>query len=246
MHVYSDVASLFSAILHIIPMGYIGFLPPTPTFNPITTQNFKSPLPQHVCANSFVVLKLMYLVGVTGPCTTRGYCEMSRTVPKWVKEAKPHYCAACGRGDDLQYHHLTPKSKGGVDIPSNIIVLCAECHQKLHGQGGDIKHNHLVRDGIIRARGEGVFVGRKPADAERIMRLIAENSTQFQNDKLITENEIMEIAGVKPVCYHKYKRRLLLLMDADEWPFEWDKPKKLRGMPMYDRVIKRLRGDKTA
>jgi len=168
---------------------------------------------------------------------------MSRTVPNWVKAAKPHYCAACGTTDDLQYHHLVPQTLGGKTEPTNIIVLCAMCHQKWHRQNGSEHHNSLVKEGIERARERGIVVGRKPADAEKIMRLIAENSTQFQDDKLVTETEIMEMAGVKPVCYHKYKRRLLALMDSDEWPFDWEKPKKLRNMPLYDRVVKRLRSE---
>ena len=166
---------------------------------------------------------------------------MSRTVPNWVKAAKPSFCAACGRTDDLQYHHLVPTILGGKTEPSNIIVLCGPCHQKWHRQGGRDKHNHLVKEGIAKARERGVFVGKRPADAERIMRLIAENSTQFQDERLVTETEIMKMAGIESVCYHKYKRRLLALMDADEWPFEWEKPKVLRNRPLYDRVIKRLR-----
>ena len=76
------------------------------------------------------------------------------------------------------------------------------------------------------------------------MRLIAENSTQF-NEKLVTESEIMEMAGLKPVAYYKYKRRLLALMEADEWPFEWDKPTAVRDKPLYDHLIRRLRGERT-
>ena len=163
---------------------------------------------------------------------------MSRSIPQWIKDQKYHFCAACGKGEDLQYHHLVPRVLGGKDEPSNIIVFCAECHQKWHGQGGDIKHNDLVREGIAKARERGIRVGRKPADHERIMKLIAENSTQFNRDSLVTEHEIMEMCGVKEVCYSKYKRELLDAIASDEWPYDWAKPRQIRNRPLYDRVIK--------
>lgn len=176
---------------------------------------------------------------------------MSRTVPNWVKAAKPHFCAACGTTDDLQYHHLVPTSLGGKTEPTNIIVLCGPCHQKWHRQGGREHHNSLIKEGIARAKERGVKVGRRTADGEHIMRLIAENSTQFRDDytsgkPLYTESEIMEMAGVENVCYHKYKSRLLALIKSDEWPFEWEKPKVVHNRPLYDRVVKNLRSSKLA
>lgn len=168
---------------------------------------------------------------------------MSRSIPQWIKDRKYHFCAACGSEVDLQYHHLIPRVLGGKDEPDNIIVFCAECHQKWHGQGGEIKHNDLVREGIAKARERGIRVGRKPADGEKIIRMIAENSTQFNPDSLMTEHEIMDMAGIKPVCYNKYKRRLFDAMSADEWPYAWAKPVQALKRPLYDRVIRDRRGD---
>lgn len=167
---------------------------------------------------------------------------MSRTVPQWIKDSKYHFCAACGKETDLQYHHLVPAILGGKTEPCNIIVLCAECHQKWHDQGGDIKHNRLVKEGIEKARERGVRVGKKPADYEKVMKLIAENSTQFNDLSLTTEHEIMEMAGVKEVCYSKCKRMLFDAMNADVWPYDWPKPKQVRHYPMYDGMIRRIRG----
>ena len=171
---------------------------------------------------------------------------MSKSVAQWIKDAKYHFCAACGSEHDLQYHHLVPVSKGGEDDPTNIIVLCAGCHQKWHQQGGRDHHNYLVKDGIARARERGVKVGKPNADYDNIMRLIATYSTQF-NDfdnpdyEPHTEREIMEMAGVKPVCYHKCKRMLFDAMNADVWPYSWPKPKQVRNYPIYEQVVKRMR-----
>ena len=75
------------------------------------------------------------------------------------------------------------------------------------------------------------------------MRLIAENSTQFNPFSEVTEHEIMDMAGVKEVCYYKCKRMLLDALALDVWPYSWKKPKQVRNRPMYDRQIRRLRGD---
>lgn len=167
---------------------------------------------------------------------------MSRTIPKWIKDQKYHFCAVCGRTDDLQYHHWEPDN-GHNTVPENIIVLCAKHHQELHDQGGRIKHNYLIKQGMARAKEHGVRAGRKPANYEATMRAIAENSTQFNESSLMTEHEIMEMCGVKPVCYAKCKRMLMSAMQEDVWPYEWEKPKAVKHRPLYDRIIKKMRGD---
>ena len=165
-----------------------------------------------------------------------------RTIPNWIKDSKYHFCAVCGRTDDLQYHHWEPDN-GHNTVPENIIVLCAKHHQEFHKQCGRIKHNKLVKEGIEKARKRGIRVGRKPANGEKIMRTIAENSTQFNAESLTTEHEIMEMLGIKEVCYSKYKRKLLATMSEEVWPYDWEKPKVVKYRPLYDRVNKKMRGD---
>ena len=79
------------------------------------------------------------------------------------------------------------------------------------------------------------------------MRLIAEHSTQFndiydRNCEMYTESEIMKMTGAKKTLYSKCKRMLVETMNSDVWPFEWDKPKMCRKMPLYEHVIRELRG----
>lgn len=181
----------------------------------------------------------------TLPCAKDiGGVSMGRaTIPQWIKDRKYHFCAACGRTDELQYHHLIPVVDGGTDDPNNIVVLCAECHHKWHGVNGRVKYGKLIKEGIAKAKERGVHVGRKPADHENIMRLIAENSTQFNRDSLVTEHEIMDMAGVRPVCYSRCKQELLAAMDAEVWPYDWKKPLQIRNRPLYDYVIRDKRGD---
>lgn len=43
-------------------------------------------------------------------------------------------CEKCGECDinKLTRHHKRPQSKGGSDLPENIIVLCERCHKEEH------------------------------------------------------------------------------------------------------------------
>ena len=170
---------------------------------------------------------------------------MSRKLPaKWIRDMLPKKCVNCGSTTGIVYHHIVPVELGGNEVPSNIAVLCSVCHGKVHyGKDGVMDHGQLVRHGIHRAMEHGVRVGRPPADGEHIMRVIAEQSTQFNKDSLITEAEIREKLGIKNVCYCKYKRKLKEAMNADVWPYAWEKPVQVRDMPIYEHKLKRLRGD---
>ena len=76
-------------------------------------------------------------------------------------------CSCCGSVDDIQLHHLFPKSQGCPD--SLMVPLCYGCHRAAHGLTTSINHGDLVRRGLAaaKARGQqlgayrdGVFVGR--------------------------------------------------------------------------------------
>ena len=43
-------------------------------------------------------------------------------------------CQVCGRAEDLQIHHIQPRSRLGDDSAENLIALCVMCHQKAHRQ----------------------------------------------------------------------------------------------------------------
>lgn len=176
---------------------------------------------------------------------------MSREiVSKWLRDMLPKKCMNCGSTKDLQYHHIVPVIYGGNDVPTNIMVLCGNCHSKVHyGKGSTVDHGEAVKIGQERARLErGAIPGRKPTDYETAIRTIAQHSTQF-NDiydseyEPKTEVEIMEMLGVKNVCYAKCKRMLIEAMQKDVWPYEWAKPKVFRNRPIYDHAIRRMRGE---
>lgn len=44
-----------------------------------------------------------------------------------------HQCRACGQSHGLDVHHVVMRSLGGSDAPENLIALCRNCHQSVHG-----------------------------------------------------------------------------------------------------------------
>ena len=164
-------------------------------------------------------------------------------ISKAVREEKLRlcpFCALCHTTADLELNHFDPDKPATVD---NLIVLCSLHHGQWHEMRSRSRHADLVRKGIADAKTRGVHFGAPRADYERVMRLIAEHSTQFNRFSEITEHEIMEMAGVKEVCYAKCKRMLLEAMELPEWPYTWPKPISARNRPMYDRQIRRQRGE---
>lgn len=55
-----------------------------------------------------------------------------------------HRCRACGQKHGLDVHHVVMRSLGGSDDAGNLIALCRDCHQSVHG--------HVL---ILRRTGQG-------------------------------------------------------------------------------------------
>ncbi len=55
-----------------------------------------------------------------------GQCRVCGT------RANPHVTTLLGR---LHRHHIAYRSRGGEDITSNIVSLCAACHDEIHIHG---------------------------------------------------------------------------------------------------------------
>jgi 5-methylcytosine-specific restriction endonuclease McrA len=61
---------------------------------------------------------------------------------KWWREKRRRLyferggvCEACGLKfplEDLELHHVVPRSNGGRDVDGNLRLLCGECHEGRH------------------------------------------------------------------------------------------------------------------
>jgi 5-methylcytosine-specific restriction endonuclease McrA len=62
--------------------------------------------------------------------------KITDAVYKKVFNRDKRRCVVCGGTRGLECHHIVPRSRGGIGEPSNLCMLCKDCHyNKLHGQG---------------------------------------------------------------------------------------------------------------
>jgi 5-methylcytosine-specific restriction endonuclease McrA len=61
--------------------------------------------------------------------TPRLYARLRRL----ILERDGWRCQECGSSKNLDVHHIRRRSALGDDAETNLITLCRECHQILHG-----------------------------------------------------------------------------------------------------------------
>ena len=97
-------------------------------------------------------------------------------------------CFECATTEDLQQHHVVPRSRGGTKT----ITLCTQCHAKAHGKDmKGLNHSRLTKEGIDRARRRGVKLGnpkpREAAKASASSRIAKANKTAIKCGSKIHE-----------------------------------------------------------
>lgn len=83
-----------------------------------------------------------------------------RTAQQVVMERSGGVCEVCGRSRAHQYHHRQARAMGGsllVDVPSNLVHLCAGCHRAVEAYpkqsvdaGLKVLHGQSSRDTPVR------------------------------------------------------------------------------------------------
>jgi len=83
--------------------------------------------------------------------------SLTEAMKRKIKEAVGDKCevVVCGqRGAGIcKVHHIVLVKKGGMNIGSNLIVLCGNCHANLHHTG---KYNQTKMKKIVRKRSKKV------------------------------------------------------------------------------------------
>ena len=88
-------------------------------------------------------------------------------------------CFECDATEDLQEHHVVPRSRGGTKT----ITLCYSCHMKAHGRDAKgLEHSRLIREGLQRAKARGVQLGNPRLDEARAK---AHQACREQGDRTV-------------------------------------------------------------
>ena len=73
---------------------------------------------------------------------------------------KLNFCALCGSTDNIEHHHVLPKSLGGSDNADNLLTLCATHHVQLHNLSpGRINSSKLIKAVKATKKQQGLFLG---------------------------------------------------------------------------------------
>ena len=79
-------------------------------------------------------------------------------VKAYVLHRDGYQCQKCKtKKGKLSVHHIIFRSNGGTDTPNNLVVLCSDCHEKLHNgefeiKGVRSKTKHATEIGIVTAQ----------------------------------------------------------------------------------------------
>ncbi|MCA9860509.1 MAG: HNH endonuclease [Thermomicrobiales bacterium] len=57
---------------------------------------------------------------------------MARATRRLVLKRDNYRCTHCGAIEDLEVHHIVPRSAHGSNAPTNLTTLCSACHAQLH------------------------------------------------------------------------------------------------------------------
>jgi len=94
--------------------------------------------------------------------------ERNPLLVKLLKQLHPNQCQLCGnaffwkRGHQKKYsevHHIRELSVGGTDAADNCIVLCANCHRKMHH--GDVSLQDLGQQLLVTEANDNPISVRK-------------------------------------------------------------------------------------
>ena len=87
--------------------------------------------------NNFDIQKLKGL-NIQGIQYQQGLLYQEENIKSYVRKRDNYTCQKCNKhikdlqNIKLQVHHILPKSKGGTNVPNNLITLCEKCHKQIH------------------------------------------------------------------------------------------------------------------
>lgn len=139
---------------------------------------------------------------------SRGH-SFSVDIRKKLIEEKGTICCNCQNDakNEITFHHIIPVAIGGTDNFTNIVPLCTECHKKLHnilGKNEIISHSELIKNGMKKAKENGIVIGRKKFCKENIPTIFVDKYYPLICEKKITIVKVAKEMKKSRTTIYKY------------------------------------------
>lgn len=116
-------------------------------------------------------------------------------------------CCNCQKNcEDIVFHHIVPLSLGGSENFSNIVPLCNNCHNLIHhGKNNNhYTHSELIKEGMKKAKENGVAIGRKTTTIEDIPSNFKNEYYPLIKNKQISITEVARQLKMSRTTIYKY------------------------------------------
>lgn len=148
-----------------------------------------------------------------GKVDSKERTESNAMRKKLLEERAIYECCNCGKKltkEEVQVHHVVPLSLGGTNRESNMVIICLECHGKIHGR--KMNTSELTKQGMKKAKLNGKQIGAKKGVKLKTKKSIVakEQIQKYSKDfqGTLSDAEVMKIIGVSRNSYYKYKKEL--------------------------------------
>ena len=116
---------------------------------------------------------------------------------------KQRICFECGTDVHLHNHHVIPQVRGGTKT----IPLCSDCHGKVHGKNFGSNWRKLQKEGIAKAKINGVYKGRECDSVEDEATFLAKPKSK-KITKLLGDNLSVTKIALIVGCSHNLVRKV--------------------------------------
>ncbi len=101
-----------------------------------------------------------------------------KTYKDYIWDEQNGKCACCGK-PITQYHHIIHRAEGGIDNTKNIIGLCDDCHNEIHGSADTETRLKELKEGVRQRYYVGLLNSVIPALIETISDYCNEHGIEF-------------------------------------------------------------------
>lgn len=101
-----------------------------------------------------------------------------KTYKDYIWDEQNGKCACCGK-PITQYHHIIHRAEGGIDNVKNIIGLCDDCHNEIHGSADAETRLKELKEGVRQRYYVGLLNSVIPALIETVSDYCNEHGIEF-------------------------------------------------------------------